>query len=104
MELKDEVTKGRIERILLFEVVAKLCETEARDDITEGKVDAELRFATDIAGLEELEDERGVSAVGNATELETEGFAADERFLPGRIAGGSVPDAIPKEKLEGLLL
>ena len=114
--LKDDVTKGRTEVILLFEVIAKLCGTEARGVVAKGKTDEKLRFATEIAGcmLEELEDKRGFSIVDNATELETEGLtmaAAVERFLLekvvlliGRIVGDSVPDAIPNGKFEGLLL
>ena len=116
VELKDDVTEGIIEVVLLFEVIAKLCGTEARDKVAKGKTDAKLRFATDIAAcvLEELEDKRGFSIVDNATELETEGLtkvAAVERFLLekvvlliGRIIGDFVPDAIPNGKYEGLLL
>ena len=115
VELKDDVTKGRIE-VILFEVIAKLCGTKARGDVAKGKTDAKFRFATDIAGcmLEELEDKTGFSTVDNATELETEGLtmaAAVERFLLekvvlliGGIVGDSVPDAMPNGKFEGLLL
>ena len=73
MELKDDVTEGIIEVILLFEVIAKLCGTEARDEVAKDKTDAKLRFATDIAACV-LEDKRGFSIVDNATELETEGL------------------------------
>ena len=112
VELKDDVTKGRIEVILLFEVIAKLCGTKARDDVAKGKTDAKFQFATDIAGcmLEELEDKTGFSTVDNATELETEGLtmaAAVERFLLKKVVlliGDSVPDAMPNGKFEGLLL
>ena len=111
VELKDDVTKFRIEVILQFEVIAKLCGTKARDDVAKGKTDA-----TDIARcmLEELEDKTGFSAVDNATKLKTEGLtmtAAVERFflekvvlLIGGIVGDSVPDAMPNGKFEGLLL
>ena len=116
MELKDDVTKGRIEVLLLFEVIAKLCGTKARDDVAKGKTDAKFQFATDIAGciLEELEDKTGFSTVDNATELKTEGLtmaAAVERcllekvvLLIGGIVGDSVSDAMPNGKFEGLLL
>ena len=34
VELKDGVTKGRIEEILLFEVIGKLSGAEVTDDVT----------------------------------------------------------------------
>ena len=34
VELKDGVTKVRIQRILLFEVIRKLSEAEVTDDVT----------------------------------------------------------------------
>ena len=44
VELKDDVAKGRIEVILLFEVIAKICGTEARDNMAKGKTDAKFWF------------------------------------------------------------